>query len=95
MDSIGLGGFLANIVYGFILIVFLFVEIILIRKKLYLLSLFWTFVFLDLFFYFYLMGRHTMITYYFVYRILPFVNLGLFVLILTKFFGKRYNLKKS
>lgn len=95
MDSIGLGVFLANIVYIFVFIVFLFVEIILIKRRFYSFSFFWVFIFLDIFFYLYLMGRHTPITYYLVYRILPLVNLGLFLLILVQFFWKKYNLKNK
>lgn len=95
MDSIGLGEFLANMVYSFVFIVFLFVEIILIKRRLYLFSFFWILIFLDIFFYFYLMGRHTPITYYLVYRILPLVNLSLFFLFLIQIFWKRYNLKNK
>lgn len=97
MDDIGIGRSMANLTYVIIVFAGVIGLIVLIRKKIIVGSIFWTSLFLNLFFYLFLMGKYFLypeFCYPIINKYWPIINILLLVFLIFYYF-KNKNVKSK
>ena len=98
LDDIGLGKAIASFIYLFIFIIGIGGVILLCKRKMILGLIFWISSVLNFFFYLYFMGNYRLypkIFYPIINRYWPWINVGLFILLIINFIKNKYVKKEK